>query len=266
MPHAGRSLALEAVGRELDWPAMPVFDDPEQERQHRKQQLALAFRVFAHYGFDWGIGGHITCRDPIDTDRFWVNPIGVHFSHIRVSDLLLVDKSGQVVVGNRPTNAAAYAIHSRIHQARPDIVAACHAHARYGVTFSTLGCLLEPISQETCSFYNDHGLYSEYGGVAAIREEGDRIAEALGPGKAVICQNHGPITVGHSVDEAVWWFIRLERACEQTLMARAAGGARPIPPEVAALAAQQLGSHQAGWFSIQPILEKIRRAEPDVWD
>ncbi len=264
MTSSNLDLALQATGDTLAWPDPPSFDDPERERRHRKERLALAFRVFAHYGFDWGIGGHITCRDPIVTDHFWVNPVAVHFGRMRVSDLVRVDADGHVVEGHRPTNAAAYAIHSRIHRARPDIIAACHAHSRFGVTFSTLGERLKPISQETCTFYDDHGLYEDYGGVAAIVSEGDGIARALGNGKAVICRNHGPITVGTSVDEAAWWFIRFERACEQTLLARAAGIPHEIHPDTARLAARQLGSHKAGWFSIQPIMEKMLSEAPDV--
>lgn len=257
-------LALLAEGQTLKWPTPPAFATQEEERHHRKQRLAIAFRVFAHYGFDWGIGGHITCRDPILNDHFWVNPLGVHFSAIRASNLVLVNDAGKVIEGRHPVNAAAFAIHSRIHAARPDVVSAAHAHSRYGVTFSALGRLLEPISQETCSFYKDHGLYDGYGGVAVELEEGDIIARALGPHKAVICRNHGLITVGHSVDEAAWWFVRMERACEQTLLAHAAGKPVVIDDATATLAARQVGSHAAGWYSMKPLADKLLAEQPDV--
>lgn len=82
---------------------------------YRKQRLAAALRLFAYYGFDEGVAGHITARDPELTDYFWVNPFGMYFGHIRVSDLLLVNHKGEVVEGHRPVNAAAFAIHSQIH-------------------------------------------------------------------------------------------------------------------------------------------------------
>src|ERR1700716_3303573 len=91
----------------------------EQERLHRKQDLAAAFRLFSKAGFDEGVAGHITARDPELTDHFWVNPFGMHFGQIRVSDLLLVNDAGEVVEGGRPVNAAAFAIHSQVHRARP---------------------------------------------------------------------------------------------------------------------------------------------------
>jgi len=62
----------------------------EDERRHRKQRLAAAFRVFSRSGFDEGVAGHITARDPEHPDMFWVSPFGVHFSQIKVSNLDLL--------------------------------------------------------------------------------------------------------------------------------------------------------------------------------
>src|SRR5579872_2460896 len=103
----------ETPGR-ADVPGPPVFETVEQERTHRKQRLAAAFRLFARFGFDEGVAGHITVRDPERRDCFWVNPFGVHFGLIRASSLILVDHSGKVVEGRYPVNAAAFAIHSRV--------------------------------------------------------------------------------------------------------------------------------------------------------
>jgi ribulose-5-phosphate 4-epimerase/fuculose-1-phosphate aldolase len=110
----------------------------EQERTHRKQQLAIAFRIFARYGFDEGIAGHITARDPEFPDRFWVNPYAVHFSRVKVSDLLLIDERGRVVEGDRRTNKAAFSIHSAIHSSRPDVTAVAHAHSLHGRAWAAL--------------------------------------------------------------------------------------------------------------------------------
>src|SRR5438552_7191835 len=124
---------------EMTFPLPPTFDSVEEERLHRKQRLAAAFRLFSRFGFDEGVAGHITARDPELTDHFWVNPFGMHFSQIRVSDLILVNDKGEVVEGTWPVNAAAFAIHSQVHAARPDVMAAAHSHSIYGKTWSTLG-------------------------------------------------------------------------------------------------------------------------------
>ena len=102
----------------------PKFATVEEERRHRKQRLAAGFRLFGTFGFDEGVAGHITARDPEHLDHFWVNPFGMNFKHIRVSDLILVNRDGEVVEGDHAVNAAAFAIHSQVHEARPDVVAA----------------------------------------------------------------------------------------------------------------------------------------------
>jgi ribulose-5-phosphate 4-epimerase/fuculose-1-phosphate aldolase len=238
--------------------------DIAAERQRRKERLAAGFRLFSKCGFDEGVAGHITARDPELTDHFWVNPFGMHFGHIRVSDLLLVNHNGEVVQGDRPVNRAAFAIHSQVHAARPDVVAAAHAHSVYGKTWSSLGRLLDPITQDVCAFYDDHALFDDFTGVVLDVEEGKRIAHALGDSKAVILQNHGLLTVGHSVDEAAWWFVTMERSCQVQLMAEAAGTPKLIDPEMATLTQSQVGSHVAGWFSFQPLYDRIVREQPDL--
>lgn len=115
-------------GKTLKIRRYPDFNSLEEERLYRKQHLAAAYRVFADRGFDEGVAGHISVRDPILTDHFWLNPLSKHFSQICVSDLILVNEDGDVVIGDEPINAAAFAIHSEIHKARPDVHAACHAH------------------------------------------------------------------------------------------------------------------------------------------
>lgn len=126
------------------FPYQPVtYDTPEDERRGRKERLAQAFRVFGLLGFEEGVAGHLTFRDPILKDHFWVNPFGVPFRFMTVSDLLLIGPDGNIVDGGRPErmiyNQAAFAIHHAIHTARPDLDAACHSHSLYGKAFSTLG-------------------------------------------------------------------------------------------------------------------------------
>jgi ribulose-5-phosphate 4-epimerase/fuculose-1-phosphate aldolase len=247
-------------------PPMPVFSTVAEERLHRKQRLASAFRLFAKFGFSEGVAGHITVRDPEWPDHFWVNPFGMHFGLIRVSDLVRVDEHGVVVEGKHPVNEAAFAIHSRVHMARPDVVAAAHAHSLYGKTWSALGRLLDPLTQDACAFYEDHSVFDDYTGVVYDNSEGDRIAQALGPRKAVILQNHGILTVGSTVDAAAWFFITMDRSCQVQLMAEAAGKPRPISHESASIAQKQVGNARVGWFQYQPLWELIVREQPDLLD
>ena len=98
-------------------------------------------------------------------------------------------------------------------------------------------------------------------------EEGKRIAHALGDNKAAILRNHGLLTVGHSVDEAAWWFITMERSCQVQLLAEAAGHARAHRRRRwPRLTGGQVGSHVAGWLSFQPLYDRIVAEQPDLLD
>lgn len=250
-----------------DWDG-PVrrHDDLAVERLYRKQRLAASFRLFARYGFDMGGAGHITARDPEQPDHFWVNPAGVFFGHVNVSSLLLVNHDGEIVHGSGRLNRAAFAIHSELHKARPDVIAAAHSHGLYGKTWSTLGRLLDPLTQDSAAFYNDHVLFDDYTGVVLDSSEGERIAATLGPKSAAILQNHGLLTVGQSVDGAVWRYIAFENAAHAQLLAEAAGTPKPLSHEVATHTQGQVGRDAVSWFSFQPLFDFIAREEPDLFE
>ena len=169
-------------------PTPPKFDNLADERVHRKQRLAAGFRLFSKFGFDEGVAGHITARDPEFTDTFWVNPFGVHFSQVKVSNLIRCDHKGNVVEGDYPVNTAAFVIHSRVHSARPDANAAAHSHSTYGRAFSTLGRPLAPITQDVCAFYEDHAVYDDFGGVAVELDEGQVVLRRFDFGRILFAK------------------------------------------------------------------------------
>lgn len=129
-PNQGRQInGAELVAQALVQQSPPHFATLAEERRYRLSHLAGALRVFGRSGFGEGVAGHITVRDPEYPDHFWVNPFGHSFRLMRVSDLILVNHAGEVVYGNRPVNRAAFVLHAAVHEARPDINAAAHAHS-----------------------------------------------------------------------------------------------------------------------------------------
>jgi ribulose-5-phosphate 4-epimerase/fuculose-1-phosphate aldolase len=242
----------------------PSFTSMADERRHRKERLAAALRLFANFGYEEGITGHITVRDPEFTDSFWVNPFGITFSNIRVSDLIRVGPNGTVVEGDHATHEAPFSIHSQIYAARPDVQSAAHSHSRYAKGIAALGELVEPITQDACAFYADQGYFDDYVGVVLNDREGKRLAAALGENKAVLLRNHGLITVGGSVDAAAWWFISYEQSCEVQLLAKAAGEPIHIDAENANKAHDEIGSDFGGWLNFQPYYQFIVKHQPDL--
>ncbi len=256
---------------------MTVFDRPdtdasidgatidiEAERLARKQRLAAGLRTLGRLRLAEGVAGHVTVRDPEHSDHFWVNPFGLNFKLMTVSDLILVNHEGEVVEGDKPVNAAAFAIHSQLHAARPDVMAAAHCHSMYGKTFSAMGQPLKMITQDATQFYNDVAMCNEGSGAVVLDlEVGRAMAAALGDRKALIHQNHGLITVGETVDAAIWWFVALERCCQSQLIAEAAGDPIEIPQELCEAGYQQQGTERAGWFQFQPWWDELMRDEPE---
>ncbi len=244
----------------------PTFATPDEERTFIRQRLAASYRIFSKFGFDDGVAGHITAKDPVDEDHFYVCPFTVSFSQIKASDIIKVDAGGNVVGAAWRVNAAGFAIHARIHEARPDAKAAAHSHSPWGRAFSALGRKLQPITQSSCAFYNDHEILEEYTGVVLDPAEGDKIAATLGGAKGIILQNHGLITVGTTIDSALWWYVTMEMSCETQMRADAAGTPIPIPDEYAQLTSDQIGNEIAGWVQAQPLFDMIIAEQPDLLD
>ncbi|KPI46007.1 uncharacterized protein AB675_727 [Cyphellophora attinorum] len=193
-------------------PGIPQFLSAAAQRQWQLEHMAGAFRVFAREGYAEGISGHISVRDPEHEDRFWINPLGVHFGLMKASDMICVNLAGEVVGGNMEgsINAAGFQIHSSVHKARRDVHAICHTHSVHGRAYSAFAKPLEMINQDVCYFYKAH----------AVRE---KIAESLGDGKACILMNHGLLTVGQTVDEAAFLFCLMERSCKVQMLADSTG-------------------------------------------
>ena len=143
------------AGQKKRYVGPPTFADKHEEREYLKGRLAAGLRIFGKLGYEAGVAGHITVRDPVDPASFWVNPFGVSFRAMRRSDLIRVDDDGAVVEGGpvRLLNTAAFMIHRAIHTARPDVLCAAHSHSIYGRAFSTLGRELDITTQDACAFY-----------------------------------------------------------------------------------------------------------------
>ncbi|KAF2096452.1 class II aldolase/adducin domain protein [Rhizodiscina lignyota] len=265
-PHEPGVGEQKAKMERLNFPKPPKFEDKYEEREYLKGRLAAAFRIFGKYGFDEGVAGHITLRDPVEPRTFWVNPFGVAFSMIKRSDLIRVNEEGKVIDGGecRLLNTAAYMIHHAIHEARPDVLCAAHSHSIYGRSFCSLGKPLDIITQDSCAFYQDHVVYDSFNGIVFAEEEGQNIAKALGDKKAALLQNHGLLTCADSIEAAVFWFVSLEKCCHAQLMADAAavgtgGKTIKIDEEDAKYTYKAVGSPMAGWFAAKPMFDVIHK-------
>ena len=214
--------------------------------------------------------GHISTRDPERTDCFWLLRYGVPFGAATVADLVLVGPDGSIVDANGNAdpsiNITAYYIHWPIHEARPDIVCAAHTHTPYGTPWSANAEPFQQIVQEATSFFERHAVYDGEDVNVQSTDGGKRIAVTLGEGHGVILRNHGLLTVGGSVDEAIGWFIMMERVAEVHVKAHRP---QPISDEAARQSAARDGAAVDGLARLQlgaalaptrPLGRRARRA------
>ncbi len=220
-----------------------VNRSPEEIRQRRKRDCALGYRLLAANRWGDAGDGHISARDPERTDHFWMLRYGVSYHEVNVDDLVLVAPDGSLAEGEGMVNEAGYYIHWPILMARPDVVSAVHVHSGWGTPFSAECRLFEPITQESCIFFEDHALFDDEEVQVQSLAAGGRIAKCLGPKRAIILRNHGLLTTGDSVAEAVGSFVQMERVAEAHMKAR---DPKPISQQAALFAQADLVRFGAG--------------------
>lgn len=235
----------------------------DEIRRERKRQVALGYRILAAQR--WGdLGdGHISARDPEREDCFWLLRYGPSYHTARVSDLVLVGPSGELVEGEGVINKAAYFIHHPILMARPEAVSAVHVHTGWGTPFAAEVRPIEPITQESCIFFEDHAIFDDEEVQVQSVEGGKRIAVAIGPNRAIILRNHGLLTVADRVDEAVGSFVHMERVAEAHMKAR---DAVPISDGAARFAKTDLTRYGAGRVAFWSLVSRHIGDETVVLD
>ncbi|KXS20363.1 arad-like aldolase/epimerase [Gonapodya prolifera JEL478] len=247
---------------------LPKFKTVEDERLHLKISLAAAFRIMGDLGYDVGVAGHGTFRDPEFPECFWMNPIAVHFSDMTVGELVLVNQHGEVIQGNRPINAAGFAIHAGIYRVNQRVKSIVHNHSMYGKSFSVTGRTLLPITQDACAFYERQALYNTYEGVVLDTDEGELLGKLLGEqNHLVILQNHGLLTAGSNPDEMAWWFISADQCAQSEMIVDASGQKKIVlSHDVAVKTRAQVGTPLLGWYNFQPYKRRILKQYPELLD
>jgi ribulose-5-phosphate 4-epimerase/fuculose-1-phosphate aldolase len=248
----------------LDIPSLEGRVSPEEWAV--RLDLAAAYRLVALFGWEDLVFTHISARVPGTEDQFLINPYGVFFDEITASSLVKIDLEGNKVEDSPfPVNAAGFIIHSAVHSARHDARCVLHTHTVNGVAVAAQRDGLLPLSQHSLFVVTSLG-YHDFEGPALNADEKPRLIADLGTATSLILRNHGLLTVGHTVEEAVWWFITMERSCQAQLLAEAAGTPILIDHDMALMTAGQVGTHHSGWFSFQPLWDRIVWEQPDLLD
>ena len=239
---------------------------PDEEWKVRVD-LAAAYRLIAHYGWDDLVFTHLSARIPGREHHFLLNPYNLMFEEVTASSLIKVGMDG-LPVEPTPfiTNPAGFTIHSAIHMAREDAQAVIHLHTPHGQAVSAHGDGLLPLTQ-TAMLIRDEVAYHDYEGVAVDLDERERIVSDLGSKCAMLLRNHGTLAVGENVGEAFIRIYFLERACQAQILALSAGeGNLNNPPQGSPEVTAQQGKIglklAAGALAWPALLRKCHRLDP----
>lgn len=185
-------------------------------------QLAGAYRIAHHLGWDELIYTHISARVPGSEHHFLINPYGLRFDEVTASNLVKIDAEGEAV-GQQAyrANKAGFIIHSAVHMAREDAVCVFHTHTLAGMAVAAQEEGLLPVHMYSHNFYGRLS-YHDFEGPSMRLDERERLVRSLGSQKALILRNHGLLTLGRTIPEAFLLHWRLNRACEVQLAAQSA--------------------------------------------
>ncbi|GAB5544409.1 MAG: class II aldolase/adducin family protein [Sandaracinaceae bacterium] len=241
------------------------------EERAIRVDLAAAYRLVAHYGWDDLIFTHLSARAPGPEHHFFINPYGMLFEEITASSLVKVDLAGDKVEDSPwPVNPAGFTIHSAVHEAREDAACVMHLHTVDGVAVSVMDCGLLPQTQTAMVVHADLA-YHEYEGIALDHAERPRLAQDLGDKGCMMLWNHGTLTLGRSVAEAFFRMYALERACSTQVRFMAGPGIHEAPEGIAAKVAAQVAVPEFGRVVIDelawPALKRmLDRRDPSYKD
>jgi ribulose-5-phosphate 4-epimerase/fuculose-1-phosphate aldolase len=218
--------------RAVDSSASEVRQRVSAEEWATRVDLAAAYRLVEHFGWDDLVFTHISARVPGSHD-FLINPYGLMFDEITASNLVRVDLNGTKTLDSPyEINPAGYTIHSAIHEARADAGCVLHLHTVEGIAVSCQKAGLLPISQHA-SIVVQSLAYHAYEGIALNPDEKGRLQKNLGESHNLMLRNHGLLSVGDNVPDAFLNMYTFQRACEIQILAQGHGAELVhIPQEV----------------------------------
>ncbi len=199
--------------------------DYDAEEWQLRVDLAAAFRLTVHFDWHESIANHYSVAVSRDGKTFLLNPRWQHFATIRASDLLLLNTDDPDVMDREDApDPAAWCIHGNIHENVPRARVLLHCHPPYVTALCGLkDPSMKPIDQNTARFFNRLAIDLNYGGLADVKEEGVRLANALGNHSVMMMGNHGVTIADNTVAEAFDRLYYLERAAKTMVLAYSTG-------------------------------------------
>jgi L-fuculose-phosphate aldolase len=187
--------------------------------------VALGCRILGANGHDDDVWGHVSARAPKGRG-LWMKASGLGFEEIGPEQVILVSFNGDVLEGEFPRHIE-WPIHAEVMRARPDVGSVVHSHPRHSIALGASGEPLRPVSHAGTVFAQpDVRRFTKTGELIVDRDMGADVAAALGDEYACLLVNHGIVTAGGDVRDAVIRAVLLEKAAQQQLLVAGFGEVR----------------------------------------
>ncbi len=233
------------------------------DEQSARVQLAALYRVFDLLGWTEMIYNHITLRLPASVSgerkEFLINPFGLHYSEVTASNLVKINRKGEVLDGSKhPVNPAGFTVHAAIHDALPDAHCVMHTHTTNGLA---VACTEGGLAQN--NFYSaqlhDMVAYHDFEGITVHAEEAPRLLANMGNKPLLILRNHGLLAHGPTLALTFVRLWTLQRACDIQVTQAALGRAITLSPAVAAKTTHESFQFDAQFGAGQDVLDALIR-------
>lgn len=193
------------------------------------QTLAVFARMLGHLGYDDGLAGHITIRQPDGT--FLVNPFLIAWDQLCASDVAVCDADGVQISGPFEINRAT-SLHFAVHRVR-SVQVVVHNHPRWATIWSAFRRLPPVYDQSSALASGELVLVKEYLGTVDDAAAAEQIVTAMGDAAMAILANHGVLITAGSVAEALTRARVLEVRAHNAWHVEAIGpGGEPLPEEM----------------------------------
>jgi len=177
-----------------------------------REKLAAAHHIIYFMGWDDILATHISVKIP-NTEHILITPLNIPFEEISASKIVKSDLNGNPI-GNSDYGIMPQAtnIHTSVYKANSSVMGVVHTHSTYGTAVASLEAGFLFINQHALCFYNDIG-YHDYDGLA-LEDEGEQIVASLGNKTILVLRNHGLLTTGRTIEEALVRMYYMETYCE----------------------------------------------------
>jgi L-fuculose-phosphate aldolase len=183
-------------------------------------QLVSASRQLVELGLNRGTSGNCSVRCPENADSFYITPSAIPVNELSSSSMVAMSLDGGLLNGGKPSSE--WRFHRDIYAVRNDVQAVVHAHSPFATSLACLRKDLPAFHYMVAVAGGDSIRCAPYR-IFGSQALSDVVIDALKGRKACLIANHGMISVGSSLADALSLAVEVEALCEQYLRALSVG-------------------------------------------